>query len=305
MDIRRLHAFVKIVDIGSITRASSILHIAQPALSQQIAALEAHFGKALLLRSKRGVTPTEAGKLLYRHSLQILKQMDQAQIDIVDSSEDISGSVSVALAPLSLGTLLASRLMQSVRDRHPGIILHINENVGAVISEMVMMGKVDIALIYEPGEIPGLAFEPVLSEELYYIGTKIEAADGNEIAFSDAVGLPLILPSRMHTVRKVIDTALTRVGLSASVVAETESISLMIDAIRNGIANSILPFSAATAIGAQVQGAHIYRITQPNMKTHMSLCVSGQLPMSEPATAVNSILSELAHDFAQDVGNVD
>ena len=58
MDIKRLNAFVKIVDIGSITRASAILHIAQPALSQQIAALETHFGKPLLLRSKRGVVPT-------------------------------------------------------------------------------------------------------------------------------------------------------------------------------------------------------------------------------------------------------
>ncbi|KZM50177.1 LysR substrate-binding domain-containing protein [Labrenzia sp. OB1] len=301
MDIRRLHAFVKIVDIGSITRASSILHIAQPALSQQIAALEAQFGKPLLLRSKRGVTPTEAGKLLYRHSQQILKQMDQAQIDIGNSSADISGFVSVALAPLSLGSLLASRVLQTVRAQHPGIILHINENVGAVISEMVMMGKVDIALIYDPGETPGLAFEPVLSEELYYIGKRMEGEDSTEIAFSDAVAQPLILPSRMHTVRKVIDTALTRVGLSASVVAETESISLMVDAIQNGIANSILPFSAATAIRSQVQAAHLYRITQPNLKTHMSMCISGQLPMSEPADAVNRILSELAHEFAREI----
>ena len=53
MDTRRLHAFVKIVDIGSLTRAAAILHIAQPALSQQIVALETHFGKQLLVRSKR------------------------------------------------------------------------------------------------------------------------------------------------------------------------------------------------------------------------------------------------------------
>ena len=61
MNLRRLKYFVKIVDIGSLTQAAEVLHIAQPALSQQVATLEGELDQQLLIRTKRGVTPTEAG----------------------------------------------------------------------------------------------------------------------------------------------------------------------------------------------------------------------------------------------------
>jgi LysR family nitrogen assimilation transcriptional regulator len=64
MNLRRLKYFVKIVDIGSLTQAAEVLHIAQPALSQQVATLEGEMDQQLLIRTKRGVTPTEAGKIL-------------------------------------------------------------------------------------------------------------------------------------------------------------------------------------------------------------------------------------------------
>ncbi len=62
MNFRRLKYFVKIVDTGSLTKAAEVLHIAQPALSQQVATLEGELNQQLLIRTKRGVTPTEAGK---------------------------------------------------------------------------------------------------------------------------------------------------------------------------------------------------------------------------------------------------
>ena len=74
MNLRRLKYFVKIVDIGSLTQAADVLHIAQPALSQQLATLEGEVRQQLLVRTKRGVTPTEAGKVLYRHAQLILRQ---------------------------------------------------------------------------------------------------------------------------------------------------------------------------------------------------------------------------------------
>ncbi|ACT06371.1 HTH-type transcriptional regulator CatM [Dickeya dianthicola] len=79
MNLRRLKYFVKIVDIGSLTQAAEMLHIAQPALSQQVATLESEMEKQLLVRSRRGVTPTEAGKILYSHAQTILNQCEQAK----------------------------------------------------------------------------------------------------------------------------------------------------------------------------------------------------------------------------------
>jgi LysR family transcriptional regulator, nitrogen assimilation regulatory protein len=294
MDIKRLHAFVKIVDIGSITRASSTLHIAQPALSQQIASLEAHFGKTLLVRSKRGVVPTEAGKVLYRHCQVILKQMDQAELEVTTSNAIISGHVSVALAPLSPGSLLATQLVRDILRDHPGIILHINENVGGVISEMIMSGKIDIALIYNPGTIAGVAFEPVQTEELYFVSLTAVVGEDQEVTLSEVVEQPLILPSNIHTVRQVVDTTLSRARLKATIVMQTESISLIAGAISEGLGATIVPRSAALAILKRLPDAQCYRIRKPNMKVNTAICVSAQLPLSEPAIVVRDRLLELA-----------
>lgn len=90
MNFRRLKYFVKIVDIGSLTQAAEMLHIAQPALSQQVATLESELEKQLLVRSRRGVTPTEAGKILYSHAQTILSQCEQAKNAVNDVRQTVS-----------------------------------------------------------------------------------------------------------------------------------------------------------------------------------------------------------------------
>ena len=303
MDIRRLHAFVKIVDIGSLTRAAAILHIAQPALSQQIVALETHFGKQLLVRSKRGVVPTEAGRLLYRHAQVMLRQLEQAQTDIVSAGTSIAGRVLVGLAPLSTATTLALPLLQAVRERYPGIVLQISENVGGVISEMIMTGKMDVAFIYDPGEIRGVDFEPVLTEDLFLVAPKsflTHPEDSEEIAVEEVATLDLVLATRIHTVRQLVDLTFRRVGVDAKVIAEIESVPTIARAIWAGLGATILPWSSANAVIAGRDDIAVRRITKPSMQVKVSICTSDQLPLSEPAQAVSDLLGELAHKFADD-----
>ena len=303
LDTRRLHAFVKIVDIGSLTRAAAILHIAQPALSQQVVALEAHFGKQLLVRSKRGVAPTEAGRALYRHAQVMLRQLEQAETDIGSAGNTIAGRVSVGLAPLSTATTLALPLLQAVRERYPGIILQINENIGGAISEMIMTGKMDVALIYDPGEIRGVDFEPVLTEDLFLVAARSLLADpegeGDEITVEQVAKLDLVLATRIHTVRQLVDLTFRRVGLDTRVVAEIESVPTIARAIWAGLGATILPWSSADAVIAGHEEIAVRRIIAPSMQVKVSICTSDQLPLSEPAKAVSDLLAELAFSFAE------
>lgn len=78
MDLRQLKYFVQIVESGSLAKASRQLFIAQPALSQHIAKLESEVGKPLLIRTAKGVTPTENGAALHHHARFILRQLEQA-----------------------------------------------------------------------------------------------------------------------------------------------------------------------------------------------------------------------------------
>lgn len=304
MDTRRLHAFVKIVDIGSLTRAAAILHIAQPALSQQIVALETHFGKQLLVRSKRGVVPTDAGRVLYRHAQVMLRQLEQAETDIESAGTTIAGRVSVGLAPLSTATSLALPLLEAVRERFPGIVLQINENIGGVISEMIMTGKMDVAFIYDPGEIRGVDFEPVLTEDLFLVVPRSLLSDpssqADEITVEEVARLDLVLATRIHTVRQLVDLTFRRVGVDAKVIAEIESVPTIARAIWAGLGATILPWSSASAIITGHDEIAVRRITGPSMQVKVSICTSDQLPLSEPAKVVSDLLADLAYKFAKD-----
>jgi LysR family nitrogen assimilation transcriptional regulator len=79
MELRQLRYFVSIVDHGSLSRAALVLHVAQPALTQQLRQLEEELGAQLLHRSAHGVTSTDAGKVFYEHAQAILKQVADAR----------------------------------------------------------------------------------------------------------------------------------------------------------------------------------------------------------------------------------
>lgn len=149
MNLRRLKYFVKIVDIGSLTQAADVLHIAQPALSQQLATLEGELQQQLLIRTKRGVTPTEAGNILYMHAQTILRQCEQAHSAVNCAGQALSGQVSVGLALGSAAPGLAAKLLQVVREQHPRILLYINENFNSTLAELVSAGRMDMAVIAE------------------------------------------------------------------------------------------------------------------------------------------------------------
>src|SRR4051794_19601907 len=97
MDLKQLRYFVAIADYGSLTKAATHLRIAQPALSLQISNLEKELHSQLLNRSPRGVTLTESGRILYRHSRLILRQLEQARKEIQVGVVAASGLVAIGL----------------------------------------------------------------------------------------------------------------------------------------------------------------------------------------------------------------
>jgi LysR family transcriptional regulator, nitrogen assimilation regulatory protein len=291
MDTRRLYSFVRVVDAGSITRAADLLHIAQPALSQQMTALESLFGQQLLSRSKQGVEPTEAGRVLYRHARVILRQLEQAQADVEVVGRELAGGVSVGLAPYSTVNALALPLLSAVRARYPRVLLHINENFGGVLSEALMTGRMDMALLYDSGPIRGVDFERLLTEELVVV-----APDGIDLpedpaSMADLAEVPLLLPGPTHTIRRVVDKAFAQASTAANVVGEVESVSLMARAVRGGLGATVLPRSVARRMigGDDLHLRHLL----PALEVQVSLGTASGQTLSRAAEAVRELLREV------------
>ena len=303
MDTRRLLAFVKIVDTGSVSRAADLLNIAQPAVSQQLAALEAYFQQTLVLRTQQGVVPTEAGRALYRHAQSIVRQMEHARTDVTRFGRELSGRVSVGLAPYAAGSTLSLALLRAVREQHPGILLHINQSFGEVYSELVMTARLDLAIIHGAGPLKGVRFQPLFVEAFYLVVAEAMRLpeSGGAIPIASLATVPLLLPPSYNFVRKAVELAFSRSRSTLQLAAEIESIDGLSEAVADGIGATILPWSVANQVAVPGRSV-IQAIATPLIEDTVSLCTSDYLPLSGPAEAVHEILYGLASEIAASSG---
>jgi LysR family nitrogen assimilation transcriptional regulator len=303
MNIRRLRYFLKIIDVGSLTRAAEALHIAQPALSQQLIILEGEFKQSLVVRSKQGVTPTAAGLVLYRHAQTILRQLDQACSEVSSAGLNLSGSVSIGLAPGTAASALALPLLKAVRASYPDIVLYINENFGTTLSELIMNGRMDMAVLYGFKTLHGLDFLPLVDEQLYLVSPDDNRGDDQDLPHADMplseiYDLDLLLPRSYNVVRKLVDAAFMRAQRTPRVVAEIESLATLSAAVLAGVGSTILPGSTAHALAATGH-VRMHRIIQPVIEAPLALCLSSNLPLSAPAQAVKMIVLELVGQWRE------
>ncbi|MFD1802544.1 nitrogen assimilation transcriptional regulator NAC [Mixta tenebrionis] len=297
MNLRRLKYFVKIVDIGSLTQAAEVLHIAQPALSQQVVTLEGELNQQLLIRTRRGVTPTEAGKILYAHARTILRQCEQAQEAVINVGQTLSGQVAIGLAPGAVASSLTTLLLQRVRDRYPDILVYLHENSGSQLNEKVISGQLDMAVLYDRTPTAGVNSTPLIKEDLWLVGTG--EAPGAAVELVEMAQMNLFLPRDYSAVRRRVDEAFTLRRLSARIIGEIESLSTLIAAVSSGMGVTVLPESAARKL-ASACGGWMARIIAPTLNLPLSLNVSATLPLSPCTLAVKTILLSLLHKSVQE-----
>jgi LysR family nitrogen assimilation transcriptional regulator len=209
------------------------------------------------------------------------------------AGEGISGAVSVGLAPGTAAAGLAMPLLVATRSRHPGIVLYLNETYGTTLSELVMNGRMDLAVLYGGGQsVHGLTFRPLLRESLYLVGPSSIPAPPDPVPLQQTGELDLFLPRPYNVVRKVVDAACAGIGLVPRVVAEIESASTLASVIAAGMGVTILPESMAKEVVSSTSAWHA-RIIDPAIEVPLALCQSDHLPLSEPAVAIRQILLEL------------
>lgn len=300
VDTRRLRFFITIVDTGSITRAADLLHIAQPALSQQLATLEDHFRKKLLIRGHQGVMMTEAGKILYRHAQVVLRQLEQAQSEVLTDGEFLSGRVAVGLVPFSSAGTISVDLIREARARYPGILLEVTESVSQPYSQMIMNGRLDMALIHGAGPIKGVHFEQILHEEFFLAAHRdmlTSLPQDGPLPVSSLADLPFVLPPAYNFVRRAIDIAFTRSKTDLKVIAEIDAVRTLTSAVHSGLGAAIVPYAVAQRILGGDSPVVVRRITNPAIGETLSLCTAEHSPLSEPAVVIRELLLELTESL--------
>lgn len=266
MDLRQLRYFAQIVESGSLSKASRCLFVAQPALSQQLAKLENEVGRPLLHRSAKGVTPTDNGLALYHHARFMLRQLDQALSIARQEAGEVRGMVSLGLPSTTL-VALGLPLMRRIHEKYPGILLNVVEGMSGHIAQMMRLGQLDLAILFTNDVSTKLDATPLLDEELFVLLPRDSALvpAGQDIITVDEVAkLPLILPTSTHGLRRRVVAEFERRDLTPHVVAEIDSLTLLMNCVYDGMGVTIKPMSALRHEGER--GKHWRALTIADAK---------------------------------------
>ena len=298
MDLKQLSYFVRVAEMGSFTRASIVLDIAQPALSRQVRLLEVELRQNLLIRNGRGITLTEAGKVLLEHSRGVLHQMERLREELSRVRGSLAGRVAVGLPP-TLGRILAVPLTREFKARMPDATLAIVDGLSKTMQESLLTGQLDIALVYNALPTPGIELRPLLQDELLLVQGRLDqVAENDPVELADIADYPLIIPGRPNALRMHVETALLNISAQPRIAMEVNSVATILDLVADGVGCAILsPHAVLTA--AQPERFTLRRIVNPGLFPLLSVATSADRPATSTQQATLDMLERIAREVLQ------
>lgn len=296
MQFRHLRYFVKVVEAGSFSRAAATIHVAQPALSQQIADLEARMGMSLLQRNPRGVKPTAAGEVLYREASAILRQLEHLSKLIRSATGEPEGLVSLGLVA-TIAPKLAGPFIEACRAALPRVTLKVADSDSESLESRVQANTLDVAVVFEDELVPHYSRTLLFRQRLYLISSDSGKTGPSSISLEEVAKLPLVLPSPPNTRRRLVERVMTAAKLSHRVVAETETLASEFSAVRFGTGHSILPIGDLSSFPHD--GLAKPMLIEPALYGTCSLIASSDFPLTAAAEAVREALIKFIKDQMQ------
>lgn len=249
VDLRRLRYFLAVCEHGGFSRAAAVIGIAQPALTRQMQLLEQDLGVALFTRNGRSAVPSEAGQMLLAEARGPLGSLDQLvgrlRRDFAGGPARIVLGVCPTIAPLFLEDVI-----EVLRHSPGNPTLSVIEAYSGDLRVMMRAGRLDLALSYDPGPDPELRSAPLVTERLV-VATRT-ASLSNRLSPRDLARLRLILPSRIHQLRRIIDAVCDRHHLRLTPALELDSLGAVkaMLAEEDGGFATILPLHSVTSEAA-------------------------------------------------------
>jgi DNA-binding transcriptional LysR family regulator len=165
MELDHVEAFLAIVRRGGFTRASTSLHLSQPAISRRIQILERELDAPLFERIRTGVVLTDAGRAFLPHAEALLASLN----DGIRAVEDLRGTRRGAVTLAVVGTLASTTLTERLRrfrEEHHAIDLRIRTALSAEVSALVRRGDATLGLRYRLDPDPDLVSSKIYDEQM-------------------------------------------------------------------------------------------------------------------------------------------
>jgi len=259
MELHQLRYFCAVAETGSFSRAAERTHVSQPSLSQQILKLEGELGARLFDRLGRSVRLTEVGKTFLPRARSVLRELEAARGDVVESKDSISGQVTVGVIP-TVAPYFLPPVLAAFSKRFAESAVIVVEEITPVLLERLRASAIDIAVLALP--VRGHEFEslPLLTERFFAaLPKKHPLARRSTIALRDLRKEPFLLLRDGHCFRENAIAACDRARVSPQVVFESGQFSSLLGLVGAGVGVSLVP---AMAVDRRSQ-VRFVRISDP------------------------------------------
>ncbi|MDY7577974.1 LysR family transcriptional regulator [Herbaspirillum sp. RTI4] len=245
IELRHLSYFRTVAETLHFGKAAVLLHISQPPLTRQIAALERELGVQLFDRSKRNVRLTAAGEHFYRDTTEVFTALERARRNAVSASAGRNGSLLVGFMMSSAYNILPA-VTRHYSAAYPDVDMRLTEYVPNLLATDVLDGHTDVALMYRPEDCSALESRTIFSEPLVAVLphdhrlAQRELLHASDLAQESFIIFPRLIAPVEHD--KIIHYCLAH-GFRPRIQLETNLQQTIVNLVGEGLGVALVPNS--------------------------------------------------------------
>ncbi|PVA07524.1 LysR family transcriptional regulator [Thalassorhabdomicrobium marinisediminis] len=289
MDSRQLKTLVAIAEHGTFARAAEVVHITPSAVSQQILALETEVGVPLFNRDKRPPTLNLQGQQLVTSAKKILRLLQDTQSAI--EGKHPTGTLTIGSVRTSAIGMLPAAIV-SLRNTYPELLVRLRVGMSNTLISDVLAGKLDIAVVAEHVGIPkSLRWTPFIREPLVVIAPPgTPAMPARKLLES----MPFIRFHANVPLAIMIDTELSRLGITTQDTAEIDTVATIVECVSAGLGVGIVPQVALRSTPAMLTTA---QFGDPQLFRHVGIVRPASSPKDQFFNEVHMRLAGMADEY--------
>ncbi|MFI6107601.1 LysR family transcriptional regulator [Streptomyces sp. NPDC051310] len=293
LDVRRLQVLRAVVTSGSVTAAAAHLGYTPSAISQQVAVLEKEVGIALLERVGRGVRPTEAGRLLTRHTEIISRDIAEAEATLADLRAGRTGRLAIRYFT-SVGPTLVAPAVTRLRREHPGVRIDLSLLETEDPLTQVERGEADVSIVVGPRDNRrrGLRLVHLLDDEyLVALPAGHPLAAPPVLDLADLAAEPWVASEPPGPCLDLTLQACAAAGFSPNFTARSEDYATALGFVAAGLGVALVPRLAAQD---RRDGVVLRRVRHPEPVRYIYAAVREGTPAQGPLGTLLQALEEAA-----------
>jgi DNA-binding transcriptional LysR family regulator len=241
MDLHQLQCFMAVIEEGGFNRATTRLHITQPALSYQIKRLEEELGVSLFHRRPRGISPTEAGRVLLQNAQEVIESVRRARRAVEMRSKGAAGEIRVGTVE-SVGNYFLPDVLKKIKEKYPLARATVMYRQSDEVLDALLSNQVDLAVTANPRPDRRLYFETIIEEKISLVCGKTHPFFGRStVKPNELRGLRFIALTPETPTGQIVRDHLAKLGVSVDVVVTTPSVGTVKKMVEVGLGVAFLP----------------------------------------------------------------